>query len=123
MISIKNLRAAVEGREILRGVNLEVKPGETIALYGTGFGLTSPAVTNGQIVNGALPLVVKPTILVNNLPATVTFYGVTASGLDQINVVLPLNVPVGSMPDGDLAISAQVGQFKTPVGALITIKN
>jgi len=34
MISIKNLRAAVEGREILRGVNLEVKPGEIHAIMG-----------------------------------------------------------------------------------------
>ncbi|HEU4716967.1 MAG TPA: Fe-S cluster assembly ATPase SufC, partial [Bacteroidia bacterium] len=28
MISIKNLHASVEGKEILRGVNLEVKDGE-----------------------------------------------------------------------------------------------
>ena len=34
MISIKNLRAAVEGREILRGVNLEVKAGEIHAIMG-----------------------------------------------------------------------------------------
>ena len=34
MISIKNLRAVVEGREILRGVNLEVKAGEIHAIMG-----------------------------------------------------------------------------------------
>jgi Fe-S cluster assembly ATP-binding protein len=34
MISIKNLRATVEGREILRGVNLEVKAGEIHAIMG-----------------------------------------------------------------------------------------
>ena len=34
MISIKNLRASVEGKEILRGVNLEVKAGEIHAIMG-----------------------------------------------------------------------------------------
>ncbi len=34
MISIKNLQASVEGKEILRGLNLEVKPGEVHAIMG-----------------------------------------------------------------------------------------
>jgi Fe-S cluster assembly ATP-binding protein len=34
MLNIKNLRASVEGKEILRGVNLEVKPGEIHAIMG-----------------------------------------------------------------------------------------
>ena len=34
MISIKNLRASIEGKEILRGVNLEVKAGEIHAIMG-----------------------------------------------------------------------------------------
>lgn len=34
MLSIKNLRASVEGKEILRGVNLEVKQGEIHAIMG-----------------------------------------------------------------------------------------
>jgi Fe-S cluster assembly ATP-binding protein len=34
MLQIKNLRASVEGKEILRGVNLEVKAGEVHAIMG-----------------------------------------------------------------------------------------
>ena len=34
MLSIKNLRAEVEGKEILRGVDLEVRPGEVHAIMG-----------------------------------------------------------------------------------------
>lgn len=34
MLSIKNLHASVEGNEILKGVNLEVKPGEVHAIMG-----------------------------------------------------------------------------------------
>lgn len=34
MLSIRNLHAAVDGKEILRGINLEVKAGETHAIMG-----------------------------------------------------------------------------------------
>ena len=34
MLSVKNLHASVEGKEILRGINLEVKPGEVHAIMG-----------------------------------------------------------------------------------------
>ena len=34
MLSVKNLHATVEGKEILRGINLEVKPGEVHAIMG-----------------------------------------------------------------------------------------
>jgi Fe-S cluster assembly ATP-binding protein len=33
-LSIKNLHVAVKGKEILRGVDLEVSEGETLALLG-----------------------------------------------------------------------------------------
>jgi Fe-S cluster assembly ATP-binding protein len=34
MLSIKNLQAGIEGKEILKGINLEVKPGEVHAIMG-----------------------------------------------------------------------------------------
>lgn len=34
MLSIKNLHAAIDGKEILKGINLEVKPGEVHAIMG-----------------------------------------------------------------------------------------
>ena len=34
MISIKNLHANIEGKEILKGINLEVKAGEVHAIMG-----------------------------------------------------------------------------------------
>jgi Fe-S cluster assembly ATP-binding protein len=34
MLSIKNLHAAIEGKEILKGIDLEVKPGEVHAIMG-----------------------------------------------------------------------------------------
>lgn len=34
MLQIKNLRAGIEGREILKGINLDIKPGEVHAIMG-----------------------------------------------------------------------------------------
>src|SRR5437764_12765365 len=34
MLSIRNLHAAIEGKEILRGINLEIKEGEVHAIMG-----------------------------------------------------------------------------------------
>ncbi|MEQ8534011.1 MAG: ATP-binding cassette domain-containing protein, partial [Imperialibacter sp.] len=34
MLKIKNLKASVEGKMILNGINLEVKPGEVHAIMG-----------------------------------------------------------------------------------------
>src|SRR4249920_1712799 len=34
MLSIKDLKASVEGKQILKGLNLEVKPGEVHAIMG-----------------------------------------------------------------------------------------
>ncbi len=34
MLRIENLHAGIEGREILKGINLEIKPGEVHAIMG-----------------------------------------------------------------------------------------
>ncbi len=34
MLSIKNLKASINGKEILKGINLEIKPGEVHAIMG-----------------------------------------------------------------------------------------
>ncbi|MEO8126515.1 MAG: TIGR03118 family protein [Bryobacteraceae bacterium] len=92
--------------------------GETIVLYGNGFGQTTPAITNGQLVPSARPLAGTATVLVNNVAANVVFAGLVAPGLYQLNVTLP-----AGLPDGDLPIVARIGGVSSPAGALITIKN
>ena len=49
MLSVKNLHASVEGKEILRGIDLEVREGEVHAIMGpNGSGKTSvTSIDNG----------------------------------------------------------------------------
>lgn len=54
MLSIKNLRASINGKEILRGVNLEVRPGEVHAIMGpngTGKSTLASVIAGREIFN------------------------------------------------------------------------
>jgi uncharacterized protein (TIGR03437 family) len=70
--------------------------GETVLLFGTGFGETSPHQPAGLLVTPA-PLTNGVTAVVCGQPATVAFAGLVSPGLDQINVTLPA-VPAGNCP-------------------------
>jgi uncharacterized protein (TIGR03437 family) len=103
---------------LIANVTTPATPGETIVLYANGFGMTNPAVANGQIISTPVPLQSLPTVMFNNTPATVVYGGQSASGLYQLNV----KVPTG-LPDGDATVTAQTGGVTSPAGALITINN
>ncbi len=75
-------------------------PGETIVLYGVGFGPVSPSVDAGEIVrqNNALTMPVQ--VFFGQMPATVSYAGlaVGAVGLYQFNVVVPNLPPSDAVP-------------------------
>jgi uncharacterized protein (TIGR03437 family) len=103
--------------DLFPGLSTPAKPGETIVMYGTGFGPTNPAVPTGQLVGSAVLLANQVTVLIGNLPCDVTFAGLTEAGLDQINVVLPPN-----LPNGDQPVVANVGGVQTQANAFLTIQ-
>jgi uncharacterized protein (TIGR03437 family) len=63
--------------------------GETVEIYGVGFGPTMPAVMAGQTVPVAAPAVTNPTVSIGGVSATVSFAGIVEAGLWQLNVVVP----------------------------------
>lgn len=78
------------------GVNAGVptaraKPGDTIILYGVGFGPVTPVIVAGQIVSQSNQLSGTVQVLFNGTPGTVTFAGLVGGylGLYQFNVVVP----------------------------------
>jgi uncharacterized protein (TIGR03437 family) len=95
------------------------KPGETIVLWGTGFGPANPTVPSGQLFTGANPLANTVNVTIGGQSATVDFAGVVGAGLVQINVRVP-----SGMSDGDAAVVATVGGVSTQTtGNLIAIHN
>jgi uncharacterized protein (TIGR03437 family) len=73
------------------GSSTPANPGETIVLYGTGFGPTSPPIVSGWATQtGSLP--VLPTVKICGVSASVQFAGLSGAGLYQLNVIVPGSV-------------------------------
>ena len=92
------------------------KPGETIVLWGNGWGPTNPAEVNGQVQAGAASMVQMPTIQFSSLNGTVAFAGLTGTGLYQFNVTIPSGVA-----DGEVVVVATAAGVTAPY-AVITVK-
>jgi uncharacterized protein (TIGR03118 family) len=91
-------------------------PGETIALFGTGFGTTNPAVADGQIVSTPAAVVTMPAISFGGTAATVIYGGLVGAGVYQFNVVVP-----SSLADGDAVVTATVGTSTSATNAIVTV--
>ena len=67
------------------------KAGDTLIVYGIGFGPVTPAINAGTIAAGLTSLVTKPQFLFGTTPADLAYFGLTPglTGLYQFNVVVP----------------------------------
>jgi uncharacterized protein (TIGR03437 family) len=67
------------------------QPGQTITLYGVGFGPVIPAVPAGQIAQQSNSLAGQLAVFFNGVPAQIAYAGLAPGfvGLYQINVVVP----------------------------------
>ena len=96
-------------------------PGETIAVYGTGFGETTPAV-DGLVASANASLGATPVITIGGASASVSFAGLSSAGLDQINVTVP-PVPAGTTGAVDLPIHATAGAASTAAGLFVNVQS
>ncbi len=92
------------------------KPGETILIYGTGFGPTNPPIPSGYLVTAPAVLANSVQITIGGQAASVAYAGLVDAGLYQFNVVVP------NIPNGDATVQAQIGGLQTQTGALITVQ-
>ncbi|MDP9169389.1 MAG: hypothetical protein M3N54_02115, partial [Acidobacteriota bacterium] len=76
------------------------KPGDNITLYGIGFGLVTPDLPAGQIIQQQNDLLMDFKITFAGVPAIVTYKGLGPSnvGLYQFNVVVPHIAPSDTVP-------------------------
>ncbi len=93
-----------------------VKPGETLILFGVGFGPTNPTVSAGQVFSGAAPTINPVTISIDGISANVAFAGITEAGLYQFNITVP------NAGSGDQAVQGVVVANQTQAGPLVTVQ-
>jgi len=92
------------------------QPGDTVELYGVGFGPTTPAVPAGKAFSGAAPVNKAITLYINNVIVKTTFVGLSSAGLYQINLVVP-----PGLGEGDVPIRAIAGDMRTQPGVLFSL--
>ncbi len=91
-----------------------VKTGETLVLYGTGFGPTNPSVPAGVYFAGAARATGDITVTIGGVAAKVGFAGISYTGQYQFNVVMP------GVPSGEQPLVAAVGGVSTPANVVVT---
>jgi uncharacterized protein (TIGR03437 family) len=107
----------VASANLLPGVTAHpAQPGETIQIYGTGFGPTNPASPAVQLVSTAAPLANSVQVTIGGVNAPVTFAGLVESGTYQLNVTVP------NLPNGDAAVLATIGGVTTQSKVSVTIQ-
>ena len=94
------------------------KVGETIVLYGTGFGATQPAISATALVPAPLPIAHPEDLQVRigGLDAAIAYAGLISPGLYQFNVVVP------QVAAGDQSVVAELHGLLTQSGLLLTIQ-
>jgi uncharacterized protein (TIGR03437 family) len=109
--------AIVGATTLYAGASTPALPGETITIFGTGFGPTNPAFTNGAIVAAPLTVVTAPTVTIGGVSATVVYAGLVSAGVYQLDVIVPLAAAAGNA-----AIVAQVGGISSSSTAIVTVQ-
>ncbi len=107
--------AAVRADGAYIGPTLPARPGETLLLYGTGFGPTTPPSRIGQLVSAA-PLAGQVTVRIGGIAADTQFAGIVGPGLYQFNVVVP------SVPSGNSAVLAEIGSGFSQANVFLSIQ-
>ncbi len=94
------------------------KPGDTIILWGTGFGPTNPPIPNGIAISGAPSAAAQPVLLIGGIfaPVAATVMSPGSAGLYQIAVTVP------RVPDGDSEVLANAAGYSSPQGYTIYVR-
>ena len=102
---------------LIAGVTTPAKPGETIVLWGSGFGATTPATPNGDVFTTALSLASAVTIRIGGDDVMPDVAALTSPGVYQFNVKIP-----DAAPDGDVPVVATISSISTQSSAKIRVQ-
>jgi uncharacterized protein (TIGR03437 family) len=94
------------------------KAGDSLELFGVGFGPTNPTVPAGQAYSGAAPTTNTVQLLINGNVVMPSFAGITSAGLYQFNIP---QLPFG-LGTGDVPLQATVAGVSSPSGVVISLQ-
>jgi uncharacterized protein (TIGR03437 family) len=92
-------------------VSAAAQPGESISFYGTGFGVTDPAIVDGQLQVNPSNTATPVTLTVGGEQASVSFAGLAPgfAGIYQFTVTIP-----SDLANGDQAVVVTMNGLTTP---------
>jgi uncharacterized protein (TIGR03437 family) len=111
---------AVKNGAIAGLATIPAKPGETILLWGTGFGPTTPVAPAGVMIpyGASYRTANGVAVTVGGVAASVSGAALApgGAGLYQVTIQIP------ALPDGDYPVIATVGGAQSPASALVTVQ-
>jgi uncharacterized protein (TIGR03437 family) len=99
------------------GASTPAMPGETIVVYGSGFGIPAGAAIAAGSSTQSGTYSPTPTCSINGLNAPVGFAGLVGPGLVQLNVTIP-----SAAANGDNPIACTLNGLTTPTGNVVTVQ-
>jgi len=92
------------------------KEGDSVELFGVGFGGTNPPVQAGKVLSGSAKATNPIGIMIGGTVLTPSFAGQTEEGLFQFNLTIP-----AGLGSGDVSLTGMVGGVQTPAGVVIPL--
>lgn len=89
-----------QGQRFYPSTSNPCKAGEPVAMYGTGFGATTPQTPAGQVLGAAYPIdnPNRIRVVLGGVTARVLFVGMTFAGAWQVNIQVPEGLGSGDLP-------------------------
>jgi uncharacterized protein (TIGR03437 family) len=92
------------------------KPGDSVVLFGFGFGPTTPHVPAGQVYSGQARMANDLSLYIANGQVKNTFAGISSAGLYQINLRIP-----NGLGNGDVPLQAMTIGLSSQPGVVISL--
>ena len=93
------------------------KAGDSVVLFGTGFGPTNPAVPAGQPFSGVATAIDPVNLTINGQVVTPSFVGISEPGQFQFNLTIPSGLGTGDQP-----LLATLNSMSTQANVLIALQ-
>ena len=96
---------------------LDAKLGDTVELFGVGFGSTDPVVAAGKSFSGSAPTTNQVQLTIGGVPVTPSYAGLSLAGLYQINVTIPKGLGTG-----DVVLASTTAGVQSQTGVVISLQ-